>query len=232
MTATKKRYATITMLLLVVAIGLLLFSTIGSARAALNIQSGVISSEIAYKQIGISVGDPKGAMVTAKNLIPGKSYDVSVSVSNPGAGKNIDEYVRVTVYKYWVDKDSKKNDPDTGKAMELDPKMIILDPGSGWTEDTSLQTAERAVYYRTSPVKAGSSVSILKSLQIDSKIASVDPKDPETKNNVTYTNEGGVITTTYKYDGAEVHLEIVADGVQTHNASDAMLSAWGKSYVG
>ncbi len=228
MTASKKRYATVTTLLLVVAIGLLLFSTIGSARAALEIQSSVISSKIAYKQIGLSVGDPKGAVVTAKNLTPGKAYDVSVSVSNPGGEKYIDEYVRVTVYKYFVDKDPDKNDPATGKAKELDASMIKLDPGSGWKEDKSLATDERAVYYRTSPVKRGSGVSFLKSLKIDDSITSID-KDPD---NVTYTIEGGVITTTYKYDGAEDHLEIVADGVQSHNASDAMLSAWGKSYVG
>ena len=37
----------------------------------------------------------------------------------------------------------------------------------------------------------------------------------------------GVITTTYDYDGARFTLEVQVDAVQTHNAADAIKSAWG-----
>ena len=39
--------------------------------------------------------------------------------------------------------------------------------------------------------------------------------------------EGNVITTIYKYDGVEFHVDIEVDAVQTHNAQDAIKSAWG-----
>ena len=38
---------------------------------------------------------------------------------------------------------------------------------------------------------------------------------------------GNVITTTYRYDDVEFHLEAEVDAVQTHNAQDAIMSAWG-----
>ena len=43
------------------------------------------------------------------------------------------------------------------------------------------------------------------------------------------TNAAGqtVITTTYDYDGVQFNLEAEVDAVQTHNAADAILSAWG-----
>ena len=45
---------------------------------------------------------------------------------------------------------------------------------------------------------------------------------------VTQTQEGNVITTTYDYEGVTLNLEAEVDVVQTHNAEDAILSAWGR----
>ena len=39
--------------------------------------------------------------------------------------------------------------------------------------------------------------------------------------------DGNVITTIYKYDGVEFHVDVEVDAVQTHNAQDAIKSAWG-----
>ncbi|MCI8549582.1 MAG: hypothetical protein HFI68_03120 [Lachnospiraceae bacterium] len=39
--------------------------------------------------------------------------------------------------------------------------------------------------------------------------------------------KGDVITTVYKYDGVEFHVDVEVDAVQTHNAQDAIKSAWG-----
>ena len=43
------------------------------------------------------------------------------------------------------------------------------------------------------------------------------------------TDDNGLttITTTYEYDGAQFVLEATVDAVQTHNAKDAIKSAWG-----
>mgnify|MGYP000037232964 CR=1 FL=1 len=43
------------------------------------------------------------------------------------------------------------------------------------------------------------------------------------------TDDNGLttITTTYEYDGALFVLEATVDAVQTHNAKDAIKSAWG-----
>ena len=46
MSASKKSNSIVTLLLFGLAIGLLLFSTIGSTRAALNVQSEVLKSDI------------------------------------------------------------------------------------------------------------------------------------------------------------------------------------------
>ena len=54
-------------------------------------------------------------------------------------------------------------------------------------------------------------------IRIDGKLAS--EAKVETK--------GNTITTTYKYDGVEFHVDVEVDAVQTHNAQDAIKSAWG-----
>ena len=221
MTLKKKRESRVTTVLFVLAICLLLFSTIGSARAALTIQSKVLSSEIGYKQIRISLGDMTGTAAKAKNLVPGKVYDGTVVVSNPSGSGNIDEYVRLTVYKYWVDGDAKNNDPKTGKSTKLPVANIVLTPKGGWTQDTSLSTDERSVFYLKNSITAGTGIEFPFTLQIDGTGIST----------ATYTTGAdGVIRITYPYSGATVHLEFIADGVQTHNVSDAMKSAWGKAY--
>ena len=46
---------------------------------------------------------------------------------------------------------------------------------------------------------------------------------------ITDSDDNGLttITTTYEYDGAQFVLEATVDAVQTHNAKDAIKSAWG-----
>ena len=47
--------------------------------------------------------------------------------------------------------------------------------------------------------------------------------------NAPVKNEDGTttISNTYKYNGIEFGLKVEADAVQTHNAKDAIRSAWG-----
>ena len=48
-----------------------------------------------------------------------------------------------------------------------------------------------------------------------------------TQTSVTDENGYTTITTTYDYDGVTFNVEAQVDAVQTHNAEDAIKSAWG-----
>lgn len=222
MSRTKKRNAYVTGALFVLAIGLLVFSAVGSARAALNVQSEVLKSDIGMLEIGVELDNADGAVSgsalldgmvgTGEKLKPGMIYERPVSVSNSGA---IDEYVRVVVYKYWQNKDGEKD-------ARFDPEMIVLGYEDGWTKDTAAPKTydEREIWYYTDgPLVSGESKAFLKSVQINDEILTL----------CTQKTVGNKIYTIFEYDGAQFCIEIEADGVQTHNAKDAILSAWGKS---
>ena len=145
----------------------------------------------------------------------GQAYKEALSVSNTG---KIDEYVRVSIYKYWLDKDGKK-------VTTLSPDMIDLNllEGNGWVEDPvtkGLNNAERTVLYYSSPVPAGGSTAAFSdTLTVNGHLPYI----------VTQTEEGNVITTTYDYDGVTFQVDVEADAVQTHNAEAAIKSAWGRT---
>ena len=44
---------------------------------------------------------------------------------------------------------------------------------------------------------------------------------------LTESEKGKSITYTYKYNGYTFHIDAEVDAVQTHNAKDAIKSAWG-----
>lgn len=222
MSRTKKRNAYVTGALFVLAIGLLVFSAVGSARAALNVQSEVLKSDIGMLEIGVELDNADGAVSgsalldgmvgTGEKLKPGMIYERPVSVSNSGA---IDEYVRVVVYKYWQNKDGEKD-------ARFDPEMIVLGYEDGWTKDTAAPKTydEREIWYYTDgPLVSGESKAFLKSVQINDEILTL----------CTQKTVGNKIYTIFEYDGAQFCIEIEADGVQTHNAQQAILSAWGKN---
>ena len=222
MSTTKKRNAYVTGALFILAIGLLVFSAVGSARAALNVQSEVLKSDIGMLEIGVELDNADGAVSgsalldgmvgTGEKLKPGMIYERPVSVSNSGA---IDEYVRVVVYKYWQNKDGEKD-------AWFDPEMIVLGYEDGWTKDTAAPKTydEREIWYYTDgPLVSGESKAFLKSVQINDEILTL----------CTQKTVGNKIYTIFEYDGAQFCIEIEADGVQTHNAQQAILSAWGKN---
>ncbi|HIY10907.1 MAG TPA: hypothetical protein H9840_06400 [Candidatus Anaerofilum excrementigallinarum] len=102
-------------------------------------------------------------------VMPGDE-DVAVtdnySVKNTGS---VDSYIRVTVRKYWADK-------ETGEKLEdLDAGKITLNPNAeGWLEAKSLaalfsdeDSDETQVFYCTSPVDAGTATAgLLESFDI------------------------------------------------------------------
>ena len=70
--------------------------------------------------------------------------------------------------------------------------------------------------------KGATSSDFADKISISSDIAKIVGQTSETDSN-GYTT----ITTTYEYDGAQFVLEATVDAVQTHNAQDAIKSAWG-----
>ena len=184
--------------------------------------------------------EENGALLTkmldtekGEELVLGKSYPELLTVTN-SSGKHtktgIDEYVRVTLYKYW-------KDPDGNKVTTLSPDLIDLHllagEGQDWIVDEKLSAQgdkyrERTILYYTKPLKVGETTSPLSDkLTIDSaigtKVKQTDVKKEE-KNGKTYTTK----STVYEYDGYQFMIEAQADAVQVGNAEDAIKSAWGR----
>lgn len=228
-----------TAILLGAAAVLLLSSAVGSTRAALTYYSENYSAEVTVSSIGVSLlengekvsyrdylhkddqwSEASGTLLT--NLIPegeeltlGKTYPEVLSVANSGA---IDSYVRVILTKSWQDADGVK---DTTLSPELIGLHIV--EGNGWVIDGDASTAERTVLYYTGIVAAGAETpAFADTLRIDPSIG--------TKVLKTITGEENgyqTITYVYEYDGYTFNIEAEVDAVQTHNAQDAIKSAWG-----
>lgn len=223
-------------LILTAAALLLVGSTVGSTRAALTYYSENYSAQMNMQSIGVSLlendkvvssrdyvsndewkGTSEGELLT--NLLgkddtftPGKKYEETISVQNSG---NIDTFVRVIITKSWQDKESKKN-------TELSPDLIELNflTDNGWQIAADQSTTERTVLYYSNAVTAGDTTPALSdTIRINPSIASDVTKH--------VSEDGRSITYTYKYDGYTFHIDAEVDAVQTHNAKDAIKSAWG-----
>ena len=130
----------------------------------------------------------------------GQQYPRALSVRNNG---DLPEYVRVTVYRYWAD--------GTGRRVDLSPELIALgfDESSGWHVDGEASSPERVVMWHERILAPGeTSPAFTDTMALDARVA----------------------TEYAKYDGLQFHVEAVVDAVQTHNAADAMRSAWGHAY--
>ena len=229
----KKSFPKKSALLLTASALLLIGSTVGSTRAALTYYSENYSAQIEMQNIGVSLLE-NGNVVssqdfTSKNqkevtngelltgllgkdekFAPGKKYKEELSVQNSG---NIDTFVRVILTKSWQDKEGKKN-------TTLSPDLIELNflTANGWVVANQQTTDERTVLYYTKAVKAGDTTPALSdTLRIDPKIAT----------EVEKTVKDNTITYTYKYGDYTFHIDAEVDAVQTHNAKDAIKSAWG-----
>lgn len=223
----KRRIPVVTVLLFAIAISLLLFSSVGGARAVLtySTEANAYTNEIGMMSTGISLyenGNPvSGTLLTSfgesdGTVIPGRNYDEEVYVVNSGNATkgDVDEYVRVIIYTYWMDGDK--------KAPELDPTFIVPQIIEGdWIKDESACTDERTVLYYSKLVPAGQPTTpFMSNLMVKEDVLYT----------VTQSGTGTPSTlTNFFYDGKQICLEIEADAVQAHHAQDAILSAWGRS---
>ena len=151
-------------------------------------------------------------------------YNEVLSVRNTGS---INEYVRVSVYKYWTTADGEKVD----NSVQISPNTVPADlidlnfvEGS-WTIDTASSTTERTVLYYNGLLAPGESTpAFTDTLTIYM---------PQALANVTTTEaEDGKIVTTYDYGEYQFHIEARVDAIQDHNAHDAAMSVWGKDFLG
>ena len=236
-----KKFSKKVIVLLVAAALLLISSAVGSTRAALTYYSENYAAEVTVSNIGVTllendnkvsyrnyIGDGKwdgdkgvllkNMLAEGEELILGKDYQEELNVYNSGS---IDSYVRVILTKKWID--AEENVDQT-----LDPALIELDlvTDNGWVVDEDASTPERVVLYYTDilPVDSytpdfTSKLSINPILQ--TKV--IETKETTVVGNKTYTT----INFEYEYDGYTFNLEAEVDAVQTHNAVDAIKSAWG-----
>ena len=231
-----------TIILTSVAVALLLVSGIGSTQAALTYFSENYTAQVEMKDIGVTLVETsaqstkdissrdytgsddawdttQGALLTDmleesdNQLQLGRAYKEELSVKNTGT---INEYVRVRIYKSWTDKDG-------NKETTLSPSLIILHmTNNGWIIDEDASTEERTVLYWPNILAVGETTSALSdTLTIDSSIGNKVTKTTTVEDGVTKT------TTKFNYDGVKFNLKAEVDAVQTHNAKDAIKSAWG-----
>lgn len=242
----------ITLVLFAGAAGLLLFSAVGSTRAALTYYSETYSAQIDVQSIGVTLME-NGSSISYRDYthaddewfeasgellqLPegekwqiGKTYAEELAVRNSGA---IDEYVRVKIYKYWVDKDG-------NKLPHLSPSMIDLHLTlDHWIIDENATTAhiregdgrdgEMIVLYYDSILEAAEDDGAFHVTEPFSDTITIDERVAAKVTEYSKTDENGwkTVYTVYDYDGASFVVEAEVDAVQTHNARDAIRSAWG-----
>ncbi|MBE6009159.1 MAG: hypothetical protein E7236_00670 [Lachnospiraceae bacterium] len=258
----KKRFTSraTTTVLAAAAVVVLALSGVTGARAALTYFSETYTTQAQMYDIGVSLmeksGDAEDYERVAwrdysrrgdgvwnqdyvellggieQNIIPGKVYPEELAVQNSGT---IDEYVRVTIRKYWVEQ---SGDEETGvtesKDQTLDPDLIDIHfiNDSVWEiEEDTQGDEERTVLYYKNVLKSGDiTPPLCDTLTVDGYLATKVTQTPETftgEDGSTYTR----ITTTYDYDGMAFKVEARVDAIQTHNADDAAISAWGHNYA-
>ncbi len=236
MRARKKTWTPV--LLLGAAVVLLLFSAVGSARAALTYYSENYAMEVTVSSIGVTLTE-NGKDVSFRNyieddwsdsgdgellldllketdgkLVPGRAYAEQIGVKNSGA---IDSYVRVILYRSWQDADGNKD-------TSLSPDLIDLGltDTNGWIVDEKASTPERMVLYYTKVLPVGESTPPLcETLRVHPDVFE------EVTQETTVTENGTVIKASYKHDGYWMSLEAEVDAVQTHSGQEAVKSAWG-----
>lgn len=160
---------------------------------------------------------------------PGKTYREEIAAEN---GSDIDEFVRLTVRKYWMEP---TEDGSMVKSSTLSPDRIQLMYGGkvgyntgSWAENAAERTAESSTYYYKKDLSSGETSALLfDQLKIDADLADLGQMT------TTETKEGNktVYTYTYQYDGATFYIEADVQAIQTHNVNEAIKSQWGVSNV-
>ena len=257
----KNRLSKRTLALLVAAGLLLSVGTVTGARALPNIISDNYRAHFYLNHLQVHLwendkdvcdgentldGSNKitGALATELNykddsnlgsVEPGKVYKEEIKAQN---GKDISQFVRLTVRKYWVETDGEGNVLTTTdvsgntvpkKTTKLSPGQIHLMYGGEdgfnsdkWFENPNEKTTESSTYYYSELLPGGEFTDLLfDQLKIDKSVA-------EREDEPVVTKEGNrtIYTYVYKYDGCAFYIEADVQAIQAHNAQDAIESQW------
>ena len=210
--------------LFLVALALVLVGGIGAAQSAPRIQSADWRGEVELTDVSTALvengkvvadsngeGDGKllqdsffemnGLAKDGSDFAVGTTYKEELAAKND---KGYEEYIRVTVTKYWVNEKGEK-------VTSLDPGLIDLHfvEGNGWTIDHDADTPERTVLYYS-----GGNNGIVPVGDTTTIFTDTIRIDPEVLNDSAY-------------NGMEFRIKAVVDAVQTHNADQARIGAWG-----
>lgn len=152
----------------------------------------------------------------------GKKYDEKLAVQNTGT---INQYVRVSLLKYWEDEDGNKVNTVSPDLIELDLNTQRMADGRAWLKDDLSSTKERTVLYYNRPLSSGETThDFCSAVSVNSAIATKVTQTEQKNEDGTTT-----ITTKYDYNGLRFCLEANVYAVQQHNVRDAIHSAWGQN---
>lgn len=235
-----RRAPVLTVLLFVLAAALLSVGTIGGIRAARRVESPYYVAGLELSDIGVTLlengeavawrdyaeaadgtwNERRGALLgellgSDDEVKLGKRYEETLCVRNSG---HIDTYVRVVLRRWWEDEHG-------NRLQTLSPELIGLElGGDGWIVDEAASTPERTVlYYRLALAPGETTPDFCAGLRLDPALRNA----LETQR-VLLTN-GTLVTEHYPYEGVAFRVEAEVDAVQTHNAENAIRSAWGRS---
>ena len=210
----KKSFPKKPALVLTAAALLLVGSTVGSTRAALTYYSENYSAQMNMQSIGVSLLE-NDKVVSSRDYVSNNEWkgtsEGTLLTNLLGKdetftpGKKYNEAISVknsgtidTFVRVIITKSWQ--DEKGNKNRNLSPDLIELN--------------------FLKALKAGKPTPALSdTLRINPSIAS------DVKQNVS--EDGKTITYTYKYNGYTFHIDAEVDAVQTHNAKDAIKSAWG-----
>ena len=210
----KKSFKKTPLVLLALSATLLFASTVGSTRAALTYYSENFSTEVTVSNIGVTLLE-NGEAVGHRNYVSGGAWDETTGVllenmleedEKLTLGKEYEEVLSVqnsgAIDNYVRVTLRKSWQDEEGKKTNLSPELIELDilEGNGWVIDDSASTPAFTEAISINPI-------------IGTKVVK--------------TVEGDVVTYEHEYNGYKFVVEADVDAVQTHNAADAIKSAWG-----
>ena len=217
-----------TVVLFALAAALLAFGGINAIQAAPRIESEDYRAQVQLTNINVAVTENgkvvEGDGTLLKDLAAsgdikiGQTYKEELGVRNTkhpsstNEGEGIDEYVRVSVYRYWTD--------GNGKAVNLKPEYIELHflTDDGWVIDDAASTPERTVLYYVGNDEDKGIVPVGKDTPLFA--------DAITINSAVATD---IKDGNFAYNNVNFHVKVTADAVQTHNGTEAMTSAWGRT---
>ena len=147
----------------------------------------------------------------------GKEYNFELCAANSG---QINQYVRVSLYKYWADEKG-------NKLVQYDPALIRIEPATNGKWTIQDETAERTVFYYNDILPFGDAPVITE--PFTSKL-SIDPQILDYVTVTTTTDAQGNTVTTYEYayDGLQFIVDAQVDAVQSKNGERSVPSAWGR----